>query len=178
MDTSKSAHEQSIPVGQNEEEFYPIHPPREDTPEYMATHVLLVDTLDTPCHDCGVRKSRLSDPSQNPFGAKQLETHHYPIQREYLDAVDWQKVSKDFPTVIDRESLVKFVDSPSNMLVLCDVDHRSKNRGIHHLLTSDQAIKKYLFDGYILDDISNNASQDISKDNQIVEANIPIDEQS
>ena len=178
MDTSTSAHAQIIPISAKEEEFYPEHPPREDTPEYSATHKLLVDTLDQPCHDCGVRKSKLADPTQNPLGAKQLETHHYPLQREYIDAVDWKKVAKDFPEVTDQESLIKFVDSPKNMLVLCDVDHRSSNRGIHHLLTSDQMVKKYLFDGYILDDISENADYDILKDNQIVEQSIPEDERA
>lgn len=172
------AHEQSVPIKTTEAEFYPEHPARADTPEYSATHTLLVDTLDQPCHDCGVRKSTLNDPIQNPYGAKQLETHHYPIQREYADAVDWKKVAKDFPQVVDQVSFIHFVDSPANMLVLCDVCHRSPNRGIHHLITSDQMIKKYLLDGYVLDDVVSNAAADLQKDNQIVDANIPQDERA
>lgn len=178
MDTSQSAHDQAVPVAQGEEEFYPEHPARADTPEYLATHKLLVDTLDQPCHDCGVRKSTIGDLTQNLFGAKQLETHHFPLQREYIDAVDWKKVAKDFTQVTDQISLIKFVDSPANMLVLCDVCHRSPNRGIHHLITSDQMIKKYLLDGYILDDVVKNAQSDILKDNQIVNSDIPVDQRA
>lgn len=100
-------------------EFYPEHPPRKDTPEYRATHKLLTHTLDQPCRDCGVRLSTLADPIQNPLGAKQLETHHWPLQREFADALDPLKVNKEFPTVTDRKSLDMFIDSPANMLVLC-----------------------------------------------------------
>ena len=175
MDTGASAHAQSVPVGSEEEEFYPPHPARADTPEYNATHTLLVDTLDQPCHDCGVRKSTLGDPAQNPYNAKQIETHHFPIQREYADACDWQKVQKDFSQVTDQVSFDHFVDSPANMLVLCDVCHRSASRGIHHLITSDQMIKKYLIDGYILDDVKLNAVNDLAKDNALVDK-IPVNE--
>lgn len=177
-DTSESAHAQDIPVGQGEEEFYPEHPPREETPEYRATHKLLIYTLDQPCHNCGVRHSRLADPAHNKLGSKQMETHHYPVQREYIDAVDWQKVAQDFKQVIDRESLVKFVDSPANMLVLCDVCHRSKTHGIHHLLTSDWLIEKYLYDGYVLIDSKASANKDILLDNEIVNDNVPLDERA
>jgi hypothetical protein len=176
--TSESAHAQSVPVGAGEKEFYPPHPPRKETSEYRATHKLLINVLDQPCHSCGVRKSKLLDPTQNRLGSKQMETHHYPVQREYIDAVDWHKVAQDFKQVIDRDSLVKFVDSPANMLVLCDVCHRSTTHGIHHLLTSDWLIEKYLFDGYVLIDAAANAQNDILIDNEIVTINVPLDEQA
>lgn len=176
--TSDSAHAQHVPVSALEEEFYPEHPPRETTPEYAATHRLLTHTLDQPCHTCGVRLSTLGDPTRNKVGAKQMETHHYPIQREYLDAVDWEKVAADFKQVTDRASLVKFVDSPYNMLVLCDVHHRSATHGIHHMLTSDWLIERYLFDGYRLVDVKANEAADIAADNQIVEANVTPDERA
>lgn len=107
-----------------------------------------------------------------------METHHYPVQREYIDAVDWRKVAADFKQVIDRESLIKFVDSPANMLVLCDVHHRSQTQGIHHMLASDWLIEKYLFDGYKLMDVAAHSAQDIVIDNQIVETNVPQDERA
>lgn len=176
--TDTSAHAQAAPIEKGLLEFYPEHPPRKETREYRATHKLLVDTLDQPCHTCGVRKSTLGDPAHNPHGAKQMETHHYPVQREYIDAVDWHKVAVDFRQVIDRKSLILFVDSPANMLVLCDVCHRSTTRGIHHLPTSDWAIARYLFDGYILDDTTDHQAADIAVDNQIVDANVPPDERA
>lgn len=177
-DTTSSAHAQLVPVGKDEEEYYPEHPPRADTPEYRETHKLLVKTLDQPCFVCGVRYSKLNDPVHNKLGSKQIETHHKPVQREYIDAVDWQKVAQDFKQVIDRESLIKFVDSPANMLVLCDVCHRSKNHGIHHLLTSDWFVEKYLYDGYVLLDVKANAQKDILEDNEIVNDNVPLDERA
>lgn len=131
-------------------EYYPPHPPRADTAEYRATHMLLVYTLDQPCRDCGVRRSTLTDPVNNPLGAKQLETHHWPLQREFADAIDAAKVHREFPEVTDRHSLDMFIDSPKNMLVLCDVDHRSPERGIHHINESLEAVKRFLLDGYVL----------------------------
>lgn len=145
-------------------EMYPAHPPRKDTPEYRATHKLLVNTLDTPCRDCGVRKSTLGDPIANPLGAKQLESHHFPLQREFADALDPAKVHKEFPQVTDRHSLDMFIDSPHNMLILCDVDHRSKARGIHHINESLEACKRFLLDGYVIADVAANLQHDLAVD--------------
>lgn len=145
-----AAHAQKAGSTEGLEEFYPAHPPRADTPEYRETHKLLVDTLDAPCRDCGVRKSKLADPAQNPLGAKQIETHHWPLQREFADALDPVKVGKEYPQVTDRDSLNKFIDSPQNMLVLCNIDHRSKRRGIHHIDDAVEACKRFLLDGYVI----------------------------
>ena len=145
-------------------EFYPEHPPRADTPEYRATHKLLTHTLDQPCRDCGVRLSTLGDPTQNPLGAKQMETHHWPLQREFADALDPAKVHREFPEVTDRHSLNMFIDSPKNMLVLCDVDHRSPTRGIHHINESLEACKRFLLDGYVIADKAANKDKDLAID--------------
>lgn len=158
------------------EEFYPAHPPRKDTPEYRETHKLLVYTLDMPCRDCGVRHSTLADPQQNPLGAKQMETHHWPLQREFADALDPEKVHKEFSEVTDRRSLNMFIDSPKNMLVLCDIDHRSKSRGIHHINESLEACKRFLLDGYIIADAAKNAVQDLAIDQNLTASESP-DEQ-
>ncbi|MDL2342298.1 MAG: hypothetical protein QFB87_04455 [Patescibacteria group bacterium] len=153
-------------------EFYPNHPPRKDTPEYHATHKLLTHTLDQPCRDCGVRLSTLADPSQNPHAAKQMETHHWPLQREFADALDPIKVGKEYPKVTDRKSLNMFIDSPDNMLVLCDVDHRSPTRGIHHINESLEACKRFLIDGYILADIAKNQVADLAIDEALTSQEI------
>lgn len=148
-------------------EMYPAHPPRTSTPEYNATHILLTHTLDMPCRDCGVRLSTLADTIANPLGAKQLETHHWPLQREFADAIDPIKVGKEYPEVTDRKSLNNFIDSPKNMLVLCDIDHRSKTRGIHHIGDALEACKRFIITGYILDDVIANAAADLTIDNQL-----------
>lgn len=144
--------------------FYPAHPPRRDTPEYRATHRLLIDVLDQPCRDCGVRKSTLDNPAENPFDAKQMETHHWPLQRELADALDPRKVHREYPQVTDRVSLDKFIDSPANMLVLCDVDHRSPTRGIHHINDSLEECKRFLLDGYVIADKAVRRERDLAID--------------
>jgi hypothetical protein len=130
------------------EELSPPHPPRAETPLYRRTHHRLVVEEDRPCAVCGVRQSTLSDPAQNPYQATQLETHHYPIERSLLEACDWKKVAKAFPEVTSQEALEEWVDSEQNMLILCDVHHRSLEHGIHHLLVADWAVLPFLIDGY------------------------------
>ncbi len=95
-----------------------------------------------------MRRSTLTDPAQNPVGAKDLETHHYPIERSLAAACDPLKVHARFPSVYDEATLMTFVDSPANLVVLCDVHHRSMTTGIHHLLAQDFAILPFLRSGY------------------------------
>lgn len=157
-------------------EFYPPHPPRSDTAEYRATHRLLVLTLDQPCEVCGVRRSTLANPDANPCGAKALESHHYPIQREFADACDPVKVGRQFKQVVDRPSLDMFIDSPKNMKILCDVHHRSTTKGIHHLNSALFAIQPFLLDGYVIDDLLANEARDIQIDTQLTASENPAEQ--
>jgi hypothetical protein len=129
-------------------EMTPPHPPREETPEYVRTHHHLAKVLDSPCAMCGVRNSTLHDPKENPFGAKAIETHHYPIERSLLDACDPKKIGIVFPQVTDQATLEEFVDSEHNMMVLCDVHHRHPLHGIHHLTPQDFFVQPFLIEGY------------------------------
>lgn len=129
-------------------EMTPEHPPREETPQYQAAHHLLIEEKDAPCVVCQVRKSTLGDASKNLRGATQMETHHYPCERSLLYALDWRKVHARFPSVYSQASLELWIDSPENLLVLCDVDHRSPEHGIHHLTVQDWAVQQFLLDGY------------------------------
>ena len=148
-------------------EMTPPHPPRVETPAYLAAHKFLINTKGAGCHVCGVTKRQLRNPTRNPFGAKALETHHYPIERSLMDACDPMKVHADFPQVHDRATLESFVDSIPNLLVLCDVHHRSVERGIHHLLTQDWIIQRYLYAGYIVAAEAKMAAQVEAQDEQI-----------
>ena len=148
MSTLDHVHETKEEVASVEET--PPHPARVETPEYKKSHEYLVDKLDSPCKCCGVRKSTLGDPAQNPYGATQIETHHFPIERSLMDACDPDKVHKASPQVIDKASLEAFVDSPANLIVLCDVCHRSPEHGIHHLLPQDWFIQQFLYTGYTI----------------------------
>jgi hypothetical protein len=141
-------HVHATVFGVAEIEMTPPHPPREDTPIYVRTHNHLVNKLDTECAICGVRKSTLQDPKENPFGAEALETHHYPVERSLLNACDPKKIHLAFPQVKDYDSMEEFIDSEANIMVLCDIHHRHPHYGIHHLLAQDFFIQPYLFGGY------------------------------
>lgn len=130
------------------EEITPPHPPRTETAEYLKAHNFLIHQKKQGCLICGVNVDTLSDPAINTVGATQVESHHYPIERSLTSAVDPVKLHRDFPQVYDEASLMQFVDSPANLLVLCDSHHRSIERGIHHLVVQDWAVMKYLRDGY------------------------------
>jgi hypothetical protein len=148
IETTTLQHVHATVFGIAEVEMTPPHPPREDTPLYARTHHRLVVTLDTPCAICGVRHSTLSNPKENPFRAKAVETHHYPIERSLLNACDPRKVRVIFPQVKDRESLEAFIDSEENLMVLCDIHHRHPHYGIHHILAQDFFVQPFLFSGY------------------------------
>jgi hypothetical protein len=150
-------------------ELTPPHPPREETPIYLAAHHHLINELDSPCQVCGVRKSTLSDSDANPFGATDMESHHYPIERSLLDAVDLVKIRKLWPDVTDRASLERIVDSERNLIVLCNVCHRSPEHGIHHLLVQDWAIAPYLMAGYQVAATLKDADAVMQRDEQIIE---------
>jgi hypothetical protein len=147
-------------------ELTPPHPPRVDTPAYRKSHDYLINTCDKPCVVCGVRKSTLNT-AENRFSAKSVETHHYPIERSLLRACDPAKVHLQYPEVIDDATLEAFVDSPRNLLVLCDQCHRSPLRGIHHLLTQDFAILPFLYDGYQIVALPQNKEAAIATDDAI-----------
>ena len=78
----------------HEMQFYPTHDKRRETKEYHEVHKKLVVTLDLPCLVCGVKHSTLEDPRENPFGAKQMETHHHIIEWALQNAVDTDKFNK------------------------------------------------------------------------------------
>ncbi|GCE30502.1 hypothetical protein KDA_59860 [Dictyobacter alpinus] len=146
VETLTHVHATSFDVA--EIEMTPPHPPRESTPIYIRTHNRLVNKLDTPCAICGVRKSTLKDPGENPFHAKDIETHHYPIERSLLNACDPKKLRVTFPQIKDHQTLEEFIDSEDNIMVLCDIHHRHPHYGIHHLLAQDFFIQPYLYSGY------------------------------
>lgn len=114
---------------------YPDHDPRSEFAEYVHVHHHLVVELDEPCWICGVRNSTLADPARNPFGATQLETHHFHLEWALANAADPAKVLADFPEMgaADEPHLRAWLDSEGQMLVLCDVHHRGGHYGIHQI---------------------------------------------
>ena len=138
----------------NEYAFYPPHDHRTESPKYKAMHDKLVGEMDLPCISCGVRKSILDDagkskdPSLNPYGAKQMETHHRIIEWALANAVDTKKFNtmilpslarahpdrQDYKTPFTEQQVRDWVDHDGdNLWVLCDVHHRAPLLGIHSI---------------------------------------------
>ena len=161
----EQVHETSIAVSTIE--LSPPHPPRTETPEYKKAHDFLINVKNMGCQVCGVTKKTLKNATKNPFKAKQIESHHYPVERSLADACDPRKVHLDFPMVYDQVTLMQFVDSPANLIVLCDVHHRGVETGIHHLVTQDFVILKYLREGYQVAATATDAATAEARDEQI-----------
>lgn len=133
----------------NEIAFYPAHDPRRETPEYKKTHRRLAIEQDRPCLICGVKNSTLKDKAHNPYGAKQMETHHHAIEWALANAIDVGKFNKIMLPRLrarhpDKEQYKKqaftadeikaWVDhDEDNLWVLCDVHHRAGYFGIHDI---------------------------------------------
>lgn len=150
-------------------ELTPPHAERRESATYRRSHRFLIEEQDKPCVVCGVRNSTLHDPTVNRSKANALETHHYPVEWSLAHAVDPLKLHRQFPQVIDRDTLEAFIDSPANLLVLCDVHHRSVQCGIHHLSTQDFAILPFLYDGYVVVADKAHAAQAEAHDEEILE---------
>jgi hypothetical protein len=125
--------------------FYPAHDKRRETAGYRAARKRLVDQEDRPCLVCGVRSSTLTNKAQNPFGAKELETHHRIVEWALSNAVDLKKFNARIvgslrrrnpadPTYghdFTRQEMLDWIDHGlDNLWVLCDVHHRHKYVGI------------------------------------------------
>ena len=129
--------------------FYPAHDQRTETAKYKEVHSRLTVEKDLPCLVCGVRHSTLKDNTKNPYGASAMETHHHIVEWALANAIDPDLFSqallpnlrekhKDNPDYkkekFSEQEVRDWVDhSPDNLWVLCDVHHRHKWVGIHHV---------------------------------------------
>jgi hypothetical protein len=129
--------------------FYPAHDARKESPAYKEVHDDMVVVHDLPCLVCGVRRSTITDPKQNRYAAKQMETHHHIIEWALANAIDADKFNKIMlpnlkhrhpenplyqKPALTKDEVSAWVDhSPDNLWVLCDVHHRAKWFGIHSI---------------------------------------------
>jgi hypothetical protein len=132
----------------DEKAFYPKHEKRRASAEYRNVHQTLIRAHG--CLICGVTYETLNrsktDLKLNPYGAKQLETHHHIIEWALANAIDPDKFNALlFPNLkarhpdrytqpLNEKEIKDWVDhSPDNLWVLCDVHHRAKWFGIHEI---------------------------------------------
>lgn len=158
-----------------EDYFVPAHPPRKASALYTKTHDHMINDLDTGCYICGVSKSTLKDPNKNLFGSTQLETHHFHCEWSLVNGVDWdvmKALHPDFPDwdkvdPADPKTYCNFVDHEYNMMVLCDVHHRGKLRGIHAIEYAVWIGQKFLQKTFKY--IPDNQSKDIDPSKNFVD---------
>lgn len=119
--------------------------------------------LDIPCWRCGVHYGDLVKKGEpptgpNPLAAYQLEAHHNELEFSLLNAVDvgkwWDSSTREdagfmvesfsnvdgwltrHPEMQGKphdELFLAYMESEGNLMQLCDVCHRSKDQGVHHI---------------------------------------------
>lgn len=165
MSTSKAAHNSSTGhehgypahdtshVHETEEEISsytltPPHAPRTETELFKATRAAILAD-DESCWVCGVKPSDLRDPERsqdpriNPFGAIHIEAHHVIIERSLSNAIDYERLAVDYPTVREFETVEQWADSRYNNKAFCDRCHRTAPHAIHHALWAIVVATKY-----------------------------------
>jgi len=135
-------------------DFYPEHDKRKSSSGYRKIHNKLVVEENGPCLVCGVTYELLlntkkrQDKKLNPDSAKQIETHHHTVEWSLANAIDINKFNSTvrihlmnknnhnplYQKEMTRKEMLDWVDhSPDNLWILCDVHHRHKYFGIHHV---------------------------------------------
>ena len=110
--------------------YYPEHERRTTSPEFAHTRHQMIDVERKVCEICGT--------------PQKLEVHHFYIEWSLTNAVDWEKFKVDYPQFAHYNTIEKFVDSPDNMMILCQDHHRHKDKGIHCMDFPEWRIQKYL----------------------------------
>lgn len=84
--------------------YYPAHDKRVESPAYAKVHHQMTVVDDKHCLVCGVQHSTLKDPSRNPFGAIQMETHHHVIEWALANAIDPDKFNQHILPGLKRDA--------------------------------------------------------------------------
>lgn len=132
--------------------LYPPHPPRKATPEFNRNHHQMIVVEDLPCASCGVCHSDLQDPTRrndpkiNPFGASQMELHHWIYEDAMCEGVDLDYFNEHTRTGVAKntgdtetytqpftqEQMEMWIHGHRhNLLPLDDMCHRHPYVGIH-----------------------------------------------
>ena len=131
-----------------EADFFPEHEKRHETEEYRQIHHKIIKVDNAPCVVCGVTTRTLDDPSHNFYKATQIELHHFHIEWALTNAIDIKKFNnlfrphlkyihsteKLYQEDLTVEQIKNWIDHhPHNLMPLCNVHHRHKYWGIHHV---------------------------------------------
>ena len=147
-------HEQ--PSTLHEIAYYPPHGPRDTDPNYRIFHSArhhLIDVLNVGCWIGGATKGQIQaglPEGHLCLGATQLEAHHHIAEFAGLNALDWQKVAKDFPQlhINSDEEFLRAAETDGGLLVLCSKHHRAPYHGIHTTSEPVWKLDHYAIDGW------------------------------
>jgi hypothetical protein len=132
---------------------YPHHEVRKNTALYNKTHASMKHL---PCFICG---------KTNKKDGIHVETHHFYCEKAMQNCYDWKKFAEfattchhfqtgnlmgdlfDWNAVAENPDL--FVDSTSNMIVLCK-EHHTSHLGIHHVPFPEFLAQKFAKDGFVV----------------------------
>lgn len=147
-------HEQ--PSTLHEIAYYPPHGPRDTDPNYRIFHSArhhLIDVLNVGCWIGGATKGQIQaglPEGHLCLGATQLEAHHHIAEFAGLNALDWQKVAKDFPQlhINSDEEFLRAAETDGGLLILCSKHHRAPYHGIHTTSEPVWKLDHYAIDGW------------------------------
>lgn len=116
---------------------YPCHPDRKSDPRYKAFNAYRRRTQ--PTAKCAIGEHR-DDYSEC---AGELNLHHSHVEFSMQNGIEIAWLAKDFPEVIDDATAADWVESPANLIWLCN-QHHIGSRGIHRLSAADFEAQKYV----------------------------------
>jgi hypothetical protein len=140
--------------------FYPPHPPRVETDVYVRSHKLLTVTQNKPCWACGITHADIvAKATPNIAPGLAMETHHFWAEDAFTGegvgpgGIYWPRVMDDHPAFnwagsgfsqADPATWKFFVDSPTNLQVLCSACHRAAKSVPHWLAGLPDPSRGYL----------------------------------
>jgi hypothetical protein len=121
---------------------YPPHPARADDPHYRDFNAIhRAWKADPERWQCAIGKHR------GDFGecdlSKPLELHHAHVEFSLQNGVDLAWLEADYPGVSNPDEVGAWVESATNLLVLCVFHHRGHG-GVHVASASDYEAEKYV----------------------------------
>lgn len=121
---------------------YPAHDPRPTDPHYLDfDHLRRVWKADPDKWQCEIGKHR------NDFSdcdlIHPLEVHHAIIEFSLQNGVDLAWLEVDYPGISDPDEVGAWVESATNLQVLCRFHHRGSG-GVHSATASDFSAERYI----------------------------------
>jgi len=129
--------------------YYPSHPKRgAESHEFQETKKA-EEAAGEGCFICGVTQEELGPDTR-------LEGHHYSCEWSLINSLDLAKVQKYFSGVTD---LATFLDSKTNLILLCPKHHRSPKYGVHMITMPGWVVQRLQKDGWDLVNGTNAAAE-------------------